>query len=577
MGRINRYQQNKLASSIVGTPGVDTSGQMLGQSISQTAGSLANTVFQVESAKQEIVNASETLKHTSQFDSEFDAGVQDIYTKYVSEPTKALENVTKFGQDLMGRYSSGISNPSVKGSFEKQALNSIANQAKSTRSWANTKQTEKAINDLNTSYSTLAAQAGTINDLNTFNTLLQTVNGSSGVAFLTFGKSASEKIMKVKQDVTKNLIYGNITNDPGLVLDWIDNNALVDPETKAPILDQAELTKIRGEAQTAFKAQAEQVKFNEMRFFSKDMSDLTDAVVLNDETSLIRLNNQEESIRATLDQIIGVGEKEEGIRGELNARLLYIDELRKNYLKRNTGSADGVVDYAVYGDIVDKIKGLAEEDDAVALVKKIRGISTDILKASNMGKLDIKSADALTKLMRSYSDEEGVDSVKSAYESVFLEGVEDIRPDYMNTGKGSGFVKMIDWLRGKRGKIEPLNVVLENINNWDASAKEVDFSNSFSAKKAMTDFAIDEIMRLQQSGKPLDSNTLKNITDRAVIIGQRVLSPESAFYAVGSYVATPFGPRKVLSISATGKAQLAYSDEDLMRLNGKGLFGDGSK
>jgi len=68
MGIIPEYQRRQLASSLVGTPGIDRSGQMIAESVSQAVGNVTNSLMGLAAQRQEAKDLAFAQKTLLDFD-----------------------------------------------------------------------------------------------------------------------------------------------------------------------------------------------------------------------------------------------------------------------------------------------------------------------------------------------------------------------------------------------------------------------------------------------------------------------------------------------------------------------------
>lgn len=158
MPKIPRYQQGQLASSVVGTPGIDNSTAKLFNEIGSQLNTVRNSMFQVafEQRRQDLreqaqkerelkavqkeqqrrVNKVELANHRFQMDSQLDELGNQLRQDHVNDPETVPDLLAKQGRDAISKYAESISNPDVRADFLSQSLNGLRSQTGGAASWA---------------------------------------------------------------------------------------------------------------------------------------------------------------------------------------------------------------------------------------------------------------------------------------------------------------------------------------------------------------------------------------------------------------------------------------------------------
>lgn len=135
MPKIPVYDQQQLASSRVGTPGVDTSVSSAFQSVANNAEQVRNSVYQLQNdlktleAQQQVQsNGMQSAQHQFMVDNVLDQKLSELKTAHAADPDKAVEEFRNFAPDYISKYSDSITNPSVKNTVYTQSLNRAREQ-----------------------------------------------------------------------------------------------------------------------------------------------------------------------------------------------------------------------------------------------------------------------------------------------------------------------------------------------------------------------------------------------------------------------------------------------------------------
>ena len=99
--------REKIASSVVGTPGVDTSGQAIGEAVAQPAFELAE---KQQAMKDEASYYASMLQHKQNMDS----ALEDIKIKYANNPDGAGPAMMQAIKDSQRVVTEAAPNPRVK-------------------------------------------------------------------------------------------------------------------------------------------------------------------------------------------------------------------------------------------------------------------------------------------------------------------------------------------------------------------------------------------------------------------------------------------------------------------------------
>lgn len=114
MVAIPQIYRDKIASSAVGTPGVDTSGQQIGESIAQNAGESSQTLFQIPIEKQNLRNEGEYASLMVQHSQNIMAAAEKIKQQDASNPDAMTGHLSQAINDSLDSVSKQASNPFVK-------------------------------------------------------------------------------------------------------------------------------------------------------------------------------------------------------------------------------------------------------------------------------------------------------------------------------------------------------------------------------------------------------------------------------------------------------------------------------
>jgi hypothetical protein len=150
MPKIPQYEQGQLASSLVGTPGVDTSGAAAFGAASKALGGVADTAYFLLKEKQTKLealqkeqkaayDAMEVAQHQFKIDSVLDNRERTAKETYVGDPDKGVSDLEVGGLADIKKYADGIEDPKIRASVYAQSLNRHRERVGSMKTtWAGT-------------------------------------------------------------------------------------------------------------------------------------------------------------------------------------------------------------------------------------------------------------------------------------------------------------------------------------------------------------------------------------------------------------------------------------------------------
>src|SRR5665213_3195704 len=113
MVAIPQIVREKLASSVVGTPGVDTSGQKAEESLATGANDVGQAIGQYAIQKQQEYDQAETNKLMLDNKMAAVTAMESAKTTYADDPEKAGPAFMQSMQDILAQSKTQASNPRV--------------------------------------------------------------------------------------------------------------------------------------------------------------------------------------------------------------------------------------------------------------------------------------------------------------------------------------------------------------------------------------------------------------------------------------------------------------------------------
>lgn len=278
MGRIPRYQQDRLASSQVGTPGVDTSGQRLFQGLSQGADQITSTLFRVaqidyqERRREEAMRRAELRAQQKALETAKRqvnvAGYSGTGEQQATELIAELKQRDQWDTDnTLGDYDAGIErikqqtleaipDELTRLQTQKALENSFGNYRKELLNWTSGRTTPIATAKLDGLGNTLAGQ------LNDANLSVDEARGrlaefakNKPAYEIVYGPAAAEKMQAAAEKGIENYLAQTAVQQPDLLEQRINEfDDMYDAKDKRKFY--ADVRRTRAAEESARKAEA---------------------------------------------------------------------------------------------------------------------------------------------------------------------------------------------------------------------------------------------------------------------------------------------------------------------------------
>jgi hypothetical protein len=226
MGKISTYEQNQLASSVVGTPGVDTSTGALFNGVSQVfsgvgqqIGTLARQnqaeVFRLQreqraaaKAQKDLLDNVNAAAYAAQWDLKAGEFENETKTTTMLAPKNAPKTFTEKTTKELDAFLATIGDEDVRNKVKLNAIKDINTRANALNGWAFEQGTVNARNNTTAAIDALVLSAGNAKDDLGYNDTIKKINGLAGSTLLAFGTKSEEIITKARQDAAKQYFEG---------------------------------------------------------------------------------------------------------------------------------------------------------------------------------------------------------------------------------------------------------------------------------------------------------------------------------------------------------------------------------
>lgn len=265
MAQIPQYSPEKLASSAVGTPGIDTSGQQIGESV---AGALEK-VAEVRYQRQKIADTITADSASNDYALKFQEARNAIHKKYYgtsATPEQELDEISKAGKDLQGQYLKSMNTVGQKNAFATQSMEVIKSQQQAGYTQALARQTQQVHQDSLNSLNAISSQHSdiwadpTTTEAQKYDQMTSLLNQGQRTLALAQKYLPADEFGKLRDNFAKSFakaaIFGAIQSNPEQAKKLIDDRVF---ENHLTIQEQASLSKY---ADAAVERKNEEAKLN---------------------------------------------------------------------------------------------------------------------------------------------------------------------------------------------------------------------------------------------------------------------------------------------------------------------------
>lgn len=230
MGSIPRFQRQKLASSVVGTAGVDVSHEALFTQANQISEVAKKAAFALQAERNRAVDGAEVNKLTLDFERDMDKSIIEKQSSdtFLDHPDDIFDSVLSDSLELGTSSLEFASNDRVKTSFANLQQQLIRNRMASLQKWASDAKVAKAASDLTASVNTLSSsafQTDNLEDVIGVNGTFAKLEQSMPIARAVYGpkKANTEFLQEGREAIAKGYLQGQIQRNPLFAKHVLDN------------------------------------------------------------------------------------------------------------------------------------------------------------------------------------------------------------------------------------------------------------------------------------------------------------------------------------------------------------------
>lgn len=226
MGFIPETIFKPLASSVVGTVGVDRSGEIIGQAVTRAAEKIGSAVIAEGAQRKRTLDIINSKALGRAYEADLDKNSTSVQSKFVDNPQAGVKKVFDANETLLNEYLEDIDDNYVKALFAVEASTVARRKNREARTWAGAQEVINASQDFTSITDTNASQLMLDPNIDKFWEYVALHKARSPLAKQIYGKNAPDAIRKGYQSMARGLLAGYERRDPHLGLKVIRSGVL---------------------------------------------------------------------------------------------------------------------------------------------------------------------------------------------------------------------------------------------------------------------------------------------------------------------------------------------------------------
>jgi hypothetical protein len=223
MGKIPRFESERLASEVVGVPSQDRSGVIIGASVGRATAQAANVIAKTNRERQDILDIAETTKASAEFNTEYTETIEQSKKDFRNNPKDILKFSQETGLQLMNAKMETLTTLNSKKQFASLSGAQIRNQTAQLNRWRYDQETTNAVLDYKQAADALAIQAGNSLTVEELGENLEKIELMKHPASFVFGKGTQQFIETQKKQAVENYVFNRSFSAPEQVLEEIES------------------------------------------------------------------------------------------------------------------------------------------------------------------------------------------------------------------------------------------------------------------------------------------------------------------------------------------------------------------
>lgn len=315
MAKIPLYEQNRLASSVVGTPGVGTSAAQVLNGISQGAEQLQYQLAlsarqnalaaaqqqqqqqKLAAAQKKVLDEIEIADHDVNIGLAHDNEESRIKAEMIGDPSGASRAFADTARANLDEYLNSIQDPEIRNKVKVNGLKAIHSRATQIGNWELTQRTENAKGKIENTLGELVNSSKSLGSISDVGRQWERVEQLRPALMMSHGADADKIAQKTKTDIVKSYVNGLMLKDPSLAESAVNSGAFdsaLDGEDKQNLVYRARMLAKAAQRDEMHEAKIESIQRR---------VELADIVINTDDTDLEKLKAAQQETAARVEMI----------------------------------------------------------------------------------------------------------------------------------------------------------------------------------------------------------------------------------------------------------------------------------
>lgn len=253
----------EVISSAVGTPGVDSSGIKLGESIAsfgntlnREADQLTQLKISIDKQKQKAFDLIELSNKVVDIDTAYQKGVIELQNNYNGDEEGFIESAKTLYNSKFDEAFSNTKSSTIQNGLASHKASSFPAYQKANMNWLQQRKlNDTAFSVLNT-IDGLSQTAGNTENYGQVKGLINSVNNFGETFQLLYGEKAQPMMKAQKQKIANNYLWNMMQKNPmgaGAILSSGEMDDVIDPDDKMRLLGTAQTAIVNKQKDDTFK------------------------------------------------------------------------------------------------------------------------------------------------------------------------------------------------------------------------------------------------------------------------------------------------------------------------------------
>ena len=214
MGFIPETVTRRLPSAVVGTLGVDPSGEQLGLAVARAGEQVTRTLLEKQAKRKQTLDIISAQAEIRKYETSMDEISKVNQGSFRDDPQGGVKQTLNDGETLLNSTLQDIGDDNVRAMVATETTSSLIRTGNSMKGWAHQQEVINGAQDFTSVTDADAAQLSQTPDLISMGTMLANHNLREGQAKALYGKNWPEAMKKGRQSIIKGQITGYELNDP---------------------------------------------------------------------------------------------------------------------------------------------------------------------------------------------------------------------------------------------------------------------------------------------------------------------------------------------------------------------------